>query len=95
MTKIELINKVSEITAQSKKDVAEVVDVLFEVVTNTVASGEDVGVYNFGTFKTKTQHGREGTITMGSRKGEPYKTEDKTVVAFKPSKALADLVAGE
>ena len=95
MTKNELITKVAEATGETKTLTTEIVDAVFETIANTVASGEEVRVHNFGAFKTKTQKGREGVIQMGARKGETYKTEDKTVVTFKASKEFADNVAGE
>ena len=42
-------------------------------------------VNNFGVFTTKVRKGREG---VSSFNGKAFKTEDKIVVSFKPSKSL-------
>lgn len=60
----------------------EVVKTILEVVEakrdEAVLAGDEVTI--MGTkFGSKLQKGREGTIQLGDRKGEPFKTEDKTV----------------
>lgn len=42
-------------------------------------------VNNFGVFTTKVRKGREG---VSSFNGKAFKTEDKVVITFKPSKSL-------
>ena len=42
-------------------------------------------IKGFGTFTTKVRKGREGVNALT---GKPFKTEDKIVIAFKPSKSL-------
>ena len=42
-------------------------------------------VNGFGVFTTKVRKGREGVNALT---GKPFKTEDKVVVSFKPSKSL-------
>lgn len=58
MTKYELIRVVAKNTNYTISSVEEVVNDLFEVIKNTVASGEDVAIHGFGKFATKTREAR-------------------------------------
>lgn len=62
-------------------------DCLENVVDGVVEAGDNVTVLGV-KFSSKVQKGREGIITVGSKQGEAYKTEDKIVptVKFAPSK---------
>ena len=59
------------------KTVAEILEELKETGRSQVNG--------FGVFTTKVRKGREG---VSSFNGKAFKTEDKTVISFKPSKSL-------
>lgn len=56
-----------------------------EQVLSELASTGRSQVNGFGVFTTKVRKGKEG---INGLTGKPYKTEDKVVIAFKPSKTL-------
>ena len=68
----------------------DVLDHLLAIITENVASGNDVYLgQSFGGFKAATQAAKSGTAL-----GVAYSTPEKTVIKFKPSAKLKDVVAG-
>ena len=50
INKKELIDKIAEVADTHKKDVANIIDVFTQVVTDTLVSGNSVHIVGFGTF---------------------------------------------
>ena len=75
------------------KDTRLMVNTIFEVIKETLESGESVSVYGFGNFNIVTQGGRVGYINFGEKKGEKYVSPDKKVVRFKPSETMKNNIA--
>ena len=92
MNKQELITAVSIKGEMSKKDATVAVSAVLDVIKETVATGEDVKLVNFGNFEKKATKGATGTIQFGERKGETWTSEDSFKVGFKAGKEFADLV---
>lgn len=60
MNKKELIAKVSKNSGFTQKDIAAVIDVLTDVVIETVAGGDDVKIAGLGTFTVAQRAERTG-----------------------------------
>lgn len=80
MTRNELIRATAEKSETTIKNAKAVVDALFEVIENTLVSGEDVKVTGFGTYYTilKEEHiGRNPStntaITIPERRYAKFK----------------------
>lgn len=58
MNKTELIQAVAEKSELSKKDATQVVDALFETITNTLAKEEKVQLIGVGTFEIRERAAR-------------------------------------
>ncbi len=80
MTKKDIIMKISEETGFKQVDVKEVVQRTFDIITESLASGDKVELRNFGIFKTKVRKGRVG---RNPRTGASVNIPDKKVVNFK------------
>jgi DNA-binding protein HU-beta len=89
MTKSELINKVSEVTNLPKNTNEFIINNLFDVIMNTVASGEKIQIVGFGSFEKHHREAREG---RNPKDGTPIKIEATDVPAFKAGKAFKDAV---
>lgn len=89
MNKTELISQVAEVSELSKKDATKAVDAVFEVITNTLAKGEDVKLIGFGNYLVKDRAARIG---RNPQDGSEVEIPAKRVPAFKPGKALKDAV---
>ncbi len=90
MTKADLVERIYEETGLTKKDIALVVDHLIEVISESLATGNNIEIRGFGSFKVKE---RKGRIARNPRTGEPVEVPNRMVPVFKPSKELKNRVA--
>lgn len=89
MTKVELIQAVSERTEITKKDTAAVVDAVFEEITKALSRGERVQIVGFGTFEVRERAARRG---RNPQTGEELNIAARRTPAFKAGKLLKDAV---
>ena len=90
MNKNELINAVAEKAALSKKDAEAAVTAALDAVAAALAEGDEVRLVGFGTFEVKK---REARIGRTPKTKEEIQIPATKVPAFKPGKALKDIVA--
>ena len=90
MNKTELINVVAEKAALSKKDSESAVTAALDAITAALAEGDEVRLVGFGTFEVKK---REARIGRNPKTKEEIQIPATKVPAFKPGKALKDIVA--
>ena len=90
MNKSELINAVAEKAALSKKDAENAVTAALDVITAALAEGEEIRLVGFGTFEVKKREARMG---RNPKTKEEIQIPATKVPAFKPGKALKDIVA--
>ena len=92
MNKNILIADVAEKTGISKKQSKEIVEAVFESISNALQAGDNVQIVGFGNFKVKER---------AERKGVSLQSKDKivfppcTVVSIKIGKTLRDSLNGE
>jgi len=89
LNKTELVSAVAEKTGLTKKDSEKAVGALFEVVTETLSTGERVQVVGFGTFEVRDRAARKG---RNPQTGEVIDIAAAKVPAFKAGKALREAV---
>ncbi len=89
MTKSELAALYAAKAGTSKKDAEQVVSTIFELVSETLASGEKVQLVGFGTFEVRERAARVG---KNPRDGQPLDIPASKSPVFKPGKALKDAV---
>lgn len=90
MNKEFLVKTVAEnIEGAKKKDIAVVVDTVFDTIKNTLASGEKVTIAGFGSFEVAERAARE---CKNPRTGEPVHVEASKAPRFKAGKTLKDVV---
>ena len=89
MNKTELVAAVAEKTNLTKKNAAEIIDAVFEVIGDTLQAKQKVQLIGFGTFQTTERKARTG---KNPRTGEAVKIAAATVPAFKAGKALKEKV---
>ena len=90
MNKSELINAVAEKAALSKKDSEAAVTAVLDAITAALADGDEVRLVGFGTFEVKK---REARIGRNPKTKEEIQIPATKVPAFKPGKALKEVVA--
>jgi DNA-binding protein HU-beta len=89
MNKTELVKAVSTQTELTIKDTGNVVDAIFETITNTLAKEERIQLIGFGTFEVRERSARKG---RNPQTGEEIEIAASKVPAFKPGKELKEAV---
>jgi nucleoid DNA-binding protein len=90
MNKSELVEILSVKTDVSKAAAAKSIETLVEIITATVAKGDDVALIGFGTFKPSKRAARAG---KNPKTGEALKIAATTVPTFKAGAAFKAAVA--
>lgn len=88
MTKEGLIEAIASKTS-SKKEAAEIVNEIFDLITKALSKGEDVVITGFGTFSAKKRAARQG---VNPKTGEKISIPAMTVPKFKAGKGLKEAV---
>jgi len=89
MNKGDLINKVAEDANMTKNQAAEVLNCVFDSITETLKDGDKVSLVGFGTFTLNERKARTG---RNPQTGASIEIPSKNVIKFKPGKDLADRV---
>ena len=91
MTKVELASELAEAKGMTKKDSAEVVDIILQKIAGALEKGEDVSFTGFGTFKVKQRAARNG---VNPATKEKIVIPPSKAVTFKVGKNLKEIVNG-
>ena len=83
MTKENIIKNVWRELNTTNKQARETVEMVFTMMKNVLAKGEDVELRGFGKFTLREKSARTG---RNPRSGEEAKITARRVVTFKPSK---------
>lgn len=81
MNKQELSSKVAEISGIDKTTVDHVLNVMRDVIIDTLQGGDDIVNRGFGTFQVKVRAARKA---RNLHTGETIEVPEKKVVKFKP-----------
>lgn len=87
--KADLVQSVVESVGGTKKEVAPIVDAVFEAIQSNLSKGEKVQIIGFGNFEVRDRAARKG---RNPQTGEEIQIPASKVPAFKPGKALKDVV---
>lgn len=75
-----------------QRDVENIVNAVFDEITETLAMGNRVELRGFGAFGVKARPAREG---RNPRTGETVKVDEKWVPFFKTGKELRERLNGQ
>jgi integration host factor subunit alpha len=89
LNKIHIIKKIMNRNEFTRKKSAETLEILLEIIKNTMASGEDVKISGFGRFCVKEKKERKG---RNPATGENLMLRPRKVVTFRCSGILRDRV---
>jgi integration host factor subunit alpha len=90
MTKAELIEAVSKIGI-SKKESADLVELVFDTMKNTLSAGEKIKISGFGNFVVREKRARMGRNPQTS---ESMEISARRVLTFRPSPVLKSRLNG-
>lgn len=85
MTKADIIEAVYDQIGFSKKETAEVVELVFETMKDTLADGDKIKISGFGNFVVRDKRARPG---RNPQTGEAITISQRKVLTFKPSQVL-------
>jgi len=85
MTKAEIVEQIYERVGFSKKESAELVERVFQIIKETLAHGEKVKISGFGNFVVREKNARKG---RNPQTGDSIEITARKVLTFKPSKGL-------
>src|SRR5579863_6360146 len=86
MTKAEIVQALySKVGGFSRKESAELVDLVFEMMKDTLGRGEKIKVSGFGNFVLRDKRQRPG---RNPQTGDPIKISERRVLTFKASQIL-------
>ena len=91
MTKADLIENVYLKTGFSKKDSAEIVETVFELIKTTLEQGEKIKIAGFGNFVVKDKSTRRG---RNPQTGDEIEITSRRILTFKPSQVLKSSING-
>ena len=90
MTKIELVEALSEKTAMQKKDAEKVLEILISTIQESLKNNIKVNLAGLGTFMVVEKKAR---VARNPKTGETVQVEAKRAPKFKPGKQLKELLA--
>ena len=89
MTKADLVEKVAKEAEMTKKDAEQLVEIIFESITESLNRGENIDLRGFGSFRVRERNSRKG---RNPKTGTSVDIPAKRVAYFKPGKELKELI---
>jgi integration host factor subunit alpha len=92
MTKADLVEKVYLKTGFSKKESAVIVEMVFDLMKDTLEQGEKIKLAGFGNFVVKQKATRRG---RNPQTGDEIEISSRRILTFKPSQVLKSAINGQ
>ena len=89
MTKADLVENIYQKTGFSKKDSADIVETVFDLIKSTLEEGEKIKIAGFGNFVVKEKATRRG---RNPQTGDEIKISSRRILTFKPSQVLKNSI---
>ncbi len=85
MTKADIVEVIYGKVGFSRKESAEIVDLVFDLMKETLEGGEKIKISGFGNFIIREKRSRKG---RNPQTGEEILISARRVLTFKPSQVL-------
>jgi integration host factor subunit alpha len=93
VTKADIVHAVyTRLGGFSKKESADLVDLVFETMKETLGRGEKIKISGFGNFVLRDKRQRQG---RNPQTGEPITITERRVLNFKASQLLKQALNGD
>lgn len=92
LTKAELIDSVYEKVGFSKKEAADLVELVFETIKEELCKGGVIKISGFGKFRVRSKKSRMG---RNPQTGQAMVISARKVLTFTPSRILRDGINGK
>src|SRR3954451_9348962 len=85
MTKADIVEALYEKVGFSKKEAADLVELVFDTLKGTLAKGQKIKISGFGNFVVREKRSRVG---RNPQTGESIQISARRVLTFRPSQVL-------
>jgi integration host factor subunit alpha len=85
MTKADIVEKIYDKVGFSKKESAELVEMVFGIIKSTLEKGDKIKLAGFGNFVVKEKADRRG---RNPQTGDEIIISARKILTFKPSQVL-------
>ncbi len=85
MTKADLVESIHTKIGFSKKESADIVEMVFDTMKETLEGGEKIKISGFGNFEVRDKRSRVG---RNPQTGQVIEISARRVLTFKPSQVL-------
>lgn len=85
MTKAEIVEQIYEKIGFSKKESADIVELVFDTIKDTLSKGEKIKISGFGNFVVRQKRSRVG---RNPQTGETIEITARKVLTFRPSQVF-------
>src|SRR3982750_3962920 len=85
MTKADIIEAIFQKIGYSKKDAADLVELIFNTIKDTLSKGEKIKISGFGNYVVRDKKARTG---RNPQTGDAIQISARRVLTFKPSQVL-------
>lgn len=89
MTKADIVEALYEKVGFSKKEAADLVEMIFDTLKGSLANGDKVKISGFGNFVVREKRSRVG---RNPQTGQSIEISARRVLTFRPSQVLRDEV---
>ena len=87
MTKAEIVEQIYQKIGFSKKESADIVELVFDTMKDTLSKGEKIKISGFGNFVVRQKRSRVG---RNPQTGEAIEITARKVLTFRPSQVLKE-----
>ncbi len=85
MTKIDIIEAIYEKVGFSKKEVAKIVETIFDIMKEYLTREDKIKISGFGNFVVRNKRARRG---RNPQTGDDIQITPRRILTFKPSQVL-------
>ena len=89
ITKADLVDKVYSRLGFSKKECYDQVEIVFDILKETLIRGENIKISGFGKFSVQKKKERMG---RNPQTGDRMKISQRRVLTFKPSQVIKSML---
>ena len=87
LTKADIVERMFREAGFSKKEGAELIDLVYKIIKDTLSKGEKVKISGFGNFTIRDKANRMG---RNPQTGEAMEISARRVLTFRPSQVLKE-----
>jgi integration host factor subunit alpha len=85
MTKVDIVENIYEKVGFSKKEVAKIVETIFDLIKESLEKEDKIKISGFGNFVVRKKRARRG---RNPQTGNDIEISSRRILTFKPSQVL-------